>query len=452
MMRFSSVLIASAMFALGCEGDTDTGDDGDGDDVGDTDTDTMDTDTDTTTGGGTTGIACGTDGVGILQGTITDNLTLGTDCNWLLSGGVTIGDDTNETILTILPGVTVYGEGATNGFLAISRGSKIMAEGTAAEPIIFTSDAVGAKARGQWGGVILNGRAPINAAGGEAVGEGGTGNYGGTVANDNSGVLKYVRVEYGGIAISPDNEINGVSFAGVGSGTEIDYLQVHANGDDGMEFFGGTVNAKHLVVSCPNDDSFDWDLGYVGKIQYAVAVQGCDLIGNNGIEADNEPAIFDALPRSNPTISNLTMVGNVTGPDGHGILLRHGTDVTLTNTILTDFPTSCLAIRDDSTYNAMPDIDHTIVDCATSFETDDDDDLGQEDAIFAAGTGNSEADPQLVNTSLAGGDPNFAPASGSPAATGGAAPSDSFFQSASYLGAFDPAGTDWTDGWTNWDL
>lgn len=449
-MTRHSVVIAAAMFAAGCTGDEDTGT---GDtDVGDTDdTDTVvDTDTDDTDMPLPEDDCPDDAGTPVLlSGTITDDMVFGPRCPWILQGGVTIGDDVNETLLTILPGTIIYGEGATSGFLAIARSSKIFAEGTAAEPIIFTSDSATGPGRGQWGGLILNGRAPIN-AGLEAEGEGGTGKYGGTNAADNSGILRYVRIEYGGTEISTDNEVNGLTLGGVGNATEIDYVQIHANLDDGIEFFGGNVNVKHLVVSCPGDDAIDWDTGYTGLIQFAVVTQGCDLLGNNGIEADNGEADHDATPRSSPTLSNLTFVGNLTGADSpNGILLRRGTDATIANAIVTDFASACLAIRDDATYAADPQIDHTIFDCANDFETGDTD---SEEDVFNAGTGNSMADPQLTNTSLAGNDPNFAPASGSPAASGGDVPAGSFFEAATYLGAFDPAGADWTDGWTNFDL
>ena len=446
-MTRTTLVLTAAMLAAGCDGDDTTDDTDDTDTVDTDDTDTNDTDT-------TPEDDCPDDvgTVGILQGEITEDMVLSPRCPWLLSGGVFIGNDVDETVLTILPGTILYGEGATNGFLSIRRGSKIMAEGTAAEPIVFTSDTTGAYARGQWGGLILAGRAPINPEGGEDLIEGDAGVYGGTVAADNSGVLRYVRIQYGGIPISPDNEINGLTLAGVGSGTEIDYVQVHANDDDGIEFFGGTVNVKHAVVSCPGDDGIDWDLGYTGNIQFALVTQGCDDSGDNGIEADNHPTDFAAAPISNPTISNLTLVGGAANPDGFGIVLRRGTSGEIANAIVSGFPSACLAIRDDETYNNSDlAFDHTILDCTTTYEGDDPDDVMQEEDVVSAGTGNSEADPQLVDTSLAG-DPNFAPASGSPAASGGDVPAGSFFEAATYLGAFDPAGADWTDGWTNFDL
>jgi hypothetical protein len=410
----------------------------------------------TDSGTGDPGALC-VDGVGVLSGEYTEDLTLTADCSWLLSGGVLIGDDTNETVLTIEPGTTVYGESATNGFLVVRRGSKIVANGTADAPIVFTSDLpAGDRARGNWGGLVINGRAPINAcadgtADCEAEGEGGTGKYGGTDPADSSGSLQYVRVEYGGTEISPDNEINGISFAGVGSGTAVDYVQVHANLDDGVEFFGGNVNVKHIVVSCGGDDGIDWDLGWQGKIQYALVAQ-CDDAGGYGIEADGNEADHTATPISNPMLSNLTFVGQPAVPeDNFGIVLRRGTGATIANTVVTGFPAGCLAIRDDATYGNLDSgdlaLEHVLLGCDEPFEGDDADDILQEEDVFQAGAGNALVDPGLTDTALSA-DPDFRPTDGSPAASGGAAPSDSFFDSVSYLGAFDPAGSDWTDGWT----
>ncbi len=212
------------------------------------------------------------DEVVVLTGTVVDNLTLTADTEYLIRGGVFIGDGTNTTVLTIEPGTVLYGESATNGMLVINRGSRIMAEGTALAPIVMTSDkAAGSRGRSDWGGLIINGRAPLN-SGDEAFGEGGTGAYGGNVPTDNSGVLKYVRVEYAGREISPDNELNGIAFQGVGSGTLVDYVQVHMGKDDGMEFFGGTVNVKHVLVTGCADDQVDWTDGWQGKGQF-IAIQ-----------------------------------------------------------------------------------------------------------------------------------------------------------------------------------
>jgi hypothetical protein len=173
--------------------------------------------------------------------------------------------------------------------LVVRRSSQIIARGTAALPIIFSSSKLdGERARGDWGGLIINGRSTINSCAGgtgvcEAFGEGGTGFYGGDDEADNSGVLEYVRVEFAGTLISPDNELNGIAFQGVGSGTTVDHIQVHMNADDGVEFFGGTVNVKHVLVTGVGDDSMDWTDGWRGRAQHIV-LQQYDDGGDQGID------------------------------------------------------------------------------------------------------------------------------------------------------------------------
>lgn len=197
----------------------------------------------------------------IIQGKITASRTLSASREYLLRGAVFVE---SGATLTIEPGTKVYGEQATRGTLIIAQGGKINANVTAQAPIVFSSDQpVGKQERGQWGGLIINGRAPINT--GTAFGEGDTGQYGGTDPHDNSGVLRYVRVEYAGIEFSPDNELNGIAFQGVGDSTVVQYVQVHFNQDDGIEFFGGTVNLKYALVTGARDDSFDWTDGWARR-------------------------------------------------------------------------------------------------------------------------------------------------------------------------------------------
>ncbi len=272
--------------------------------------------------------------VTILSGAIVEDITLIKNKTYLLRSGVFIGSETQTpdgsdaqtVILTIEPGTKIYGESSTDGMLVIRRGSRIIAEGTKEEPIIFTSDkSVGNRQRGDWGGLIINGRATLN-TNLPAIGEGGTGNYGGSDDADNSGILKYVRVEFAGREISPDNELNGIAFQGVGSGTTVDYIQVHRNKDDGIEFFGGTVNVKHVYITGCADDQFDWTDGWRGKGQFWVCQQYGDD-ADRGIEADNNAENNIAIPRSSPTIYNITLVGDIEGPEsGIGIMLREGTE------------------------------------------------------------------------------------------------------------------------------
>ncbi len=416
------------------------------------------------------GVTC-KDNVCTMTGTITENLELTPDKDWLLHGGVEIGNDKDETVLTIQPGTVIYGETSTYGMLVITRGSKIMAEGTKDAPIVFTSSKnEGDRARGDWGGLIINGRAPINgcdeedgAAFCESFGEGGTGWYGGDSPTDSSGVLRYVRVEFAGHIISPENELNGIAFQGVGSGTTIEYIQVHMNKDDGIEFFGGTAQIKYALVTGAADDGFDWTDGWQGKAQFVV-VQQYDDAGDQGIEADNNGEDNGALPRSHPTLSNFTLIGSPDSEDSDlGILLREGTAANISNTIVTDFNDACLDIDNEETFTvAMTGgtptgdltITHSIVNCATDFKMDDEKDEDENpvqdpwslEDFYTDQEGNQVADPKLGNP-LDVANPDYAPASGSPAESGASVPDDAFFTDVDFIGAVDPA-NDWTAGWT----
>jgi hypothetical protein len=406
-----------------------------------------------------------------LSGTYTDDITLTPDIQWVLRGGVFIGDDENETILTIEPGTTIYGETSTVGMLSIRRGSKIMAEGTKDAPIVFTSSKEeGDRSRGDWGGVIINGRAPINSCGEadetkacEALGEGGTGYYGGNDPDDNSGVLRYVRVEFAGRILSPDNELNGIAFQGVGRGTSVDFVQVHMNKDDGIEFFGGTAEVKHVLITGPADDCFDWTDGWQGKAQFVVLQQYSDA-GDQGIEADNNAEDNEATPRAMPTLANFTIIGS---PDSEfsdlGILLREGTGANLYNVIIQGFNEACLDIDNSATFafSGAPGsltgnvtMENSLASCATNYKMNDEKDEN-EDTItdpwsleewFTSQDGNQASDPMLgdpYNTTA----PQFIPNSGSPALIGSILPSDSFFNQVDFIGGVDPS-DDWTKGWT----
>ncbi|MFZ9886843.1 MAG: hypothetical protein ACO3JL_05000 [Myxococcota bacterium] len=404
-------------------------------------------------------LACDGD-VCVLTGTITDDLTLTADKAWLLRGGVFIGDDVNETVLTIEPGTTLFGETSTNGMLVIRRGSKIIAEGTAEAPIVMTSSKEdGSRARGDWGGLIVNGRAPVNGcdeAPCEAFGEGGTGFYGEADADDSSGVLKYVRVEFAGTLISPDNELNGVAFQGVGRGTEVDYLQVHMGADDGVEFFGGTVNVKHVLVTGVADDSIDWTDGWQGKAQFLV-VQQYEDAGDNGIEADNNAENNAAAPRSSPMISNVTLIGS---PESDlsdlGILLREGTGANLANFIVTGFNDACLDIDHDETFaNALTEagaltgnltLEHSILDCNKLYVEDEGEAIDLKTFVEDLNTGNQVVDAGLEQPFSEAG-PDFRPATTSPSTSGAVVFDDSFFTNVSFKGGVDPL-NDWTRGWT----
>lgn len=259
----------------------------------------------------------------------------------------------NNAILTIAPGTIIRGDKLTQGSLIITRGAKIIADGTAANPIIFTSnEAVGSRSEGDWGGLVLLGLAKNNQPGGVANIEGivptTDSQYGGNFDNDYSGILRYVRVEFAGIALEPNKEINGVTFGSVGNQTVVDYVQVSFSGDDSFEWFGGTVNCKHLIAYRGIDDDFDTDFGYRGKVQFFLSIRDKDMSDaagdSNCFESDNDAAGSTAQPKTMPIFSN----GTIVGPKGNGTIalpvgekfeksfrLRRNTSLSVFNTLTT---------------------------------------------------------------------------------------------------------------------
>jgi hypothetical protein len=299
----------------------------------------------------------------VLSGTISANRTLDATKVYKLEGFVYIADGVT---LTIPAGTVIRGDQISKGTLVVTRGGKLMAEGTAAKPIVFTSNkAVGDRAPGDWGGVIVLGKSLNNIPTGTGLIEGGLttpfGNHGGTDAADNSGTLKYIRIEFPGIAFTQNNEINGLTLGSVGSGTTIDYVQVSYSGDDSFEWFGGTVNAKHLVSIANVDDVFDFDNGFSGKLQFLVGQRDPKLADqngqSNGIESDNSEKVWDSSPRTRPVISNMTIIGPGTTADlkhENGNLWRRGSKMVLANSLFIGFRYG-IDIRDKETGDALTD-------------------------------------------------------------------------------------------------
>jgi hypothetical protein len=389
--------------------------------------------------------------VEVVSGTITENVTWKAGDEILLRGGVFVGDDVNETVLTIEPGAIIYGESSTKGMLVVTRNSKIMAEGTADAPIVMTSDKEpGQRSRGDWGGLIINGNAPLN-TGDEAYGEGGTGYYGGTNPHDNSGVLRYVRVEFAGREISPDNELNGIAFQGVGDGTTVDHVQVHMNKDDGIEFFGGTCNIKHAVLTGIADDCFDWTDGWTGKAQFIVAQQYGDD-ADQGFECDNNGEDNTAQPYSNPTIYNFTLIGAPNGPESDiGVLLREGTKGQLYNGIIMGFGEYGLDIDHQQTFDNISNGELVVNNClfysnAEQFSTDDD---GFDELNFATVTmgNNATTSQNPVSDPYNLSNPNFRTQASALSHSYKPQPGDGFFDIVDFIGGVGPD-NDWTQGWT----
>ena len=287
----------------------------------------------TTTGGGTT------TGTTIkLAGTYTENLTLDPINTYILNGSLIMA---SGTTLTIPAGITIKAEATgANVYIAISQGAKIIANGTASEPIVLTS-AASNPAAGDWGGLIVLGKAPINSVSGSATSTSEIASlpYGGTDAADDSGSIQYLRVEYSGGAADGQSENNGLSFYGVGSGTLVKYVESYEGKDDGFEFFGGTVEVEYLASINNQDDSIDWTEGFSGKITNAYVKQGPDH--DKGIEADGYNSDYgnNANPKwwADPTLTNITIIGNGSSTGGEAVRLRVGTKGTLTNIYIEGF-------------------------------------------------------------------------------------------------------------------
>lgn len=395
----------------------------------------------------------------VLTGEISANTRLGTGFNYTLKGGVHVKA---PHVLIIEPGVTVKSDAnePATAYLLIEPGAKIKAEGTKEKPIVFTSGK-SSPAHQDWGGIIVCGKAPINVAGGSAASEMGDGViYGGTAENDTSGVIRYVRVEYTGKKQTQTKEHNGFTFEGVGAGTVLEYLAVYKGGDDGIEFFGGTVNAKYLFVYGAQDDMFDWTYGWSGKGQFWVGIQGDD-VADRGFEADNNGSNNALTPFSNPTISNVTLVGSTqakTGDDPatatetgktRALKLREGTKGNMVNFVvynfnngvevehdqtLTNFSNGSLTLKHSDIYNAklwsLKETSGNAYTGANRFE-----EAAYENTAEAAGT------PPYISNKFIGTN-----------STGATNPVNlnSWFSAASYKGAVQST-NDWTAGWTRRD-
>ena len=400
----------------------------------------------------------------VVTGQVTGTETWTSGNYYVLRGAVFVRD---AATLTIQPGTRIIGESGSVGTLIIDRGGRINAVGTREQPIVFTSDQpIGQRGRGDWGGIIINGRAPINFEGGEAAGEGDTGVYGGNNPNDNSGILRYVRVEFSGIEFSPDNELNGIAFQGVGRGTQVDHVQAHMSRDDALEWFGGTADGKYLVASNAADDSIDWTFGWTGRLQFvAVSHRGDDA--DNGIEADNNEFNNNASPRSNPQIYNLTMCGdpdrNEGGESPRAANLRRGTALTLRNFLITGFKATGLQIETTNTATTSQ-VDNGLTQIGAGAV------WGIQTVGGAAGAAlHSSVTPytnsgRFPNVRAADGglspncfrheNPDFRPTSVATLAGGQLAPiqppNDGFFEAVTFIGAVPPPpGDDWTQGWTS---
>lgn len=379
--------------------------------------------------GNTEGNGNGTEESYVLDKDITENVTLETGKNYTLNGGIHVKAGAT---LTIQPGVTITAKhDGTVDYILVEQGAKIDAQGTASQPIVMTSEK---KEAGAWGGLHICGYAHTNNGSGSS--EIGNAPYGGNNDADNSGTLKYIRLEYTGYAFDEEHEANGVSFYGVGNGTTVEHLQAYKGSDDGFEFFGGSVNVKYLVATSCSDDSFDWTEGWNGKAQFLVAYQegetslgyACDCL----MECDNNGTNFAATPVAHPVIANATLIGN--GGEAQGVRLRAGTEVELYNTIITG-KGKALTVETDETENALKNGTSKLEYVAIAGELSSKQGI-YTNADFVQATGNLDNQTFTWNNKYVG------------TLDGGKDLSaDSFFTSTDYKGAVK-SGEDWTEGWT----
>ena len=423
----------------------------------------------------------------ILSGKINTDRTLKSGNTYKLRGIVYIVDGAK---LTIEPGVIIQGEKSSRGTLVITRGTQILANGTVDKPIIFTSDAA-TPAMGDWGGIVILGRAKTNASYNGTAGLGeieggvnnseGLGSYGGADDNDNSGILKYVRIEYPGYAFLPDKELNGLTMGAVGRGTLIDYVQVSNAADDSYEWFGGSVDCKHLIAYKGLDDDWDMDNGFSGRIQFGISMRDsliADVSQSNGFEIDNDAGGSTLLPQTSAIFSNMTVIGPRAALTNIGnsnfrraIHTRRNSAVSIFNSIIMGWPIGWnldagLGTPTDINYSgATPKafISNTILagnntqftytasaSAPTGWTTTD-----LQNYFNRAGGGNSvvatTADVMLNAPFKHDGSADWNPTSGSPALTGAefsnAKVSNSFFTSTTYRGACG-SGDTWWKTWT----
>jgi hypothetical protein len=427
-----------------------------------------------------------------ISGNISADYTFHNDTIYILDGFVFVK---NGATLTVEPGTIVKAVKATRSTLIITMGSKINANGTKAQPIVFTSnEAVGNRAPGDWGGIVVLGRNIINRAAdcstcpgvdvaaslpgnqnaieGDIDNANGDGLYGGTLTDDNSGVLRYVRIEFAGVLITTGNEINSLTMGGVGSGTTLEYIQVFQGNDDSFEWFGGNVSAKYLISTGAIDDDFDTDFGFSGNIQYAIAQRDSFNFDTgsgpttNSFESDNDGGPTFNDPRTSAVFSNVTLIGpNANGPledQGsfqNGLRIRRNSVISLFNSVVMGYPTGMLIDGAGSTNAYLNDTlliknNHIAGSLGRNITTNQ---ASSYDAVIAKfvaqGNDTSTTFNGLFNNPFDYLNPDFAPATGSPVLSGasfeGPKISDAFFTPTAFRGAL--GGENWTECWTEFN-
>jgi hypothetical protein len=400
-----------------------------------------------------------------VTGTITASTTWTANNRYVLNDYVGV---VAPATLTIEPGTVIYG-GDGRATLFVQRGARIVADGTARRPIIFTSpQRTGSRAQRDWGSLVVLGGAPINVPGGQAFMEGlpsETGySYGGTNPSDSSGVLRYVRLEFGGFEIATGQEINGLTLAGVGNGTVVDHIEVLQNKDDAFEFFGGTVNAKHLLGVGFADDGLDFDNGHSGSVQFVALIRraGNDEDDANFFETDNHLNSFTLTPFTNPQVYNVTGVREPGTRGNYGMVIRRGSGGGFYNVLLTDARRAPVTMRDDATFAHATAgelrIDNSILFgdfSAAGFPGSSDRGDATRNFVFTTMTRNRNVDPMLAIGTPSLTDtlmPDLMPREGSPALDRSYVanpPDNGFLEQVDFIGAVGP-GHDWIlSGWAS---
>lgn len=438
-------------------------------------------------------------GMTVVSGEITSDRTLTNDTLWEVRGIVYVK---NNATLTVEPGTFIQGQPGSTPASAIivTQNGKINASGTKSRPIIMTSSQpFGQRQRGDWGGLVLLGKAPINVgantqggicpatgctnAAGTFFIEGLVGNpdslYGGSDPNHSCGTLRYVRVEFAGTILSPNNELNSFTFGGCGKGTVAEYLQASYGKDDSFEWFGGNMDAKYLVGGLGADDFVDYQLGWTGRLQYGIMYQSPDSPGNRGIEGDNSEYNQAATPASDPSIYNFTFYGSgkvgFDEANSPGIFLRRGARGSINNTVVGNFFSSCLDLNDAATQGQATagnvkmngilcwknnlggtQAADTLAGNIATANAAGPIAAGVFSLAYAQGQNGGGAQNIAVADPMASrpfeySDPDFTGQFGSPLFRAGwiSPPDDGFFdQSATFIGGIGDV--DWTEGWTNW--
>ena len=413
-----------------------------------------------------------------IDGALTVPLRAGTI--YAISGRTSVGTDrgvdpaaptagSTQGILTIEAGVRIFASSGAD-YLLINRGSQIFAEGTASSPIVFTSrqnveGTTTPTSQGQWGGIVIAGRAPqancqltapVTCTGQV---EGTSAFYGGATPADNSGRLRYVQIKYSGFEISTGNELQALTLAGVGSGTTIEYVQSYNSSDDGIEIFGGNVNLRHIVINGADDDGLDTDTGWRGGAQFGIVTQRApnSTSRSAGFEFSAAPTSIPIGSRYNsqPKIANWTLVGRNAPTDAHTVAhFDTGTDATVINSVFTNAAGSaagCLAIADADTQSVAPTFTSVFMSCAIPYRPSN---TAASEAVFTAGTGNtangtSSLTAPASGTSLSNQTLTFINGANETAVTPTNAPAVySWFQATTYIGAVQNASDTWWRGWT----